>query len=609
MILHTSIENVNTQCRIFDGNDTSEAGHEAERQYRDGFLRSADLSSRVLASPDLSSVEMLEWIEDLARDVDEATEAAGSESAKLRGRRHGLVSAKYLVECEFRRSVAMRGDRELSDAEYAQEADRELTRLREHLPAFQQWLEAVRTWAARDCGSIEFIPFFFEVVKLDPVDSGSKEFEELNAEQLNDSKACAVASATKHQFRPVFGVTLDQIWNPGGLIQEIIDYNLRTAHRRQPELALAGAIAVVATIAGRKVTDASGVCPNIYLIGVGASGCGKEQARKVNKALLFTASADEMAKDSLASSAGLHTALSHHPSLLLQIDEFGRFMATLGNPGNSPHLSQIVDVLLKLYSQSDSVYSAPCYGDIRKNVRILFPNCVMYATTVPASFFNSLTREALSDGFISRLLIVEAANNDPDSQEPESLDVPDSIREAVRWWIDHVPCNEGGLPSSRKLAISPEARAAYSQLDAIVRKNRRAEETRGTQIWVRCVENARKLALINQCSLDRESTAITGEAARWGCEFALMLTSRIEQLANEHVSDGAFDARGQKIMRFVRAAGPEGRTRSELSRHVRNASKRELDETLAKLIEMEQMTMQIYQPAKGPAGQRFWSIA
>ena len=74
--------------------------------------------------------------------------------------------------------------------------------------------------------------------------------------------------------------------NPGGLLQQIIDFNLRTAHKQQPELALAGAIALMATIAGRRVEDDYGTRPNIYLVGVGASGCGKDHARKINKLLL-----------------------------------------------------------------------------------------------------------------------------------------------------------------------------------------------------------------------------------------------------------------------------------------------------------------------------------
>ncbi|WP_010585463.1 hypothetical protein [Schlesneria paludicola] len=586
---------------------------EAEKAYRVAFERSAAETLLIFKSSSLEPFDVASEIYDLEQAAKTARAQArekasvGShfgiyvdghevEAARTRGAHHGLISGIVLFELAESIACGTSPKRELADQEFDAKQAGILTFIRQHVPAFQSWVESLRDWVNADCSQPVFKDFYLV----------ETEQEAATSEPIQSSPTVA---KTKPAFKSVFGVSLDQIWNPGGLMQEIIDFNLRTAPRRQPELALGGALTFVATITGQKVRDSSGICPNIYVVGVGASGCGKEQSRRINKQLLLSVGADEMAKDSLASSSGLHSALAQRPSLILQIDEFGRFMATLGNPGNSPHLSQIVDVLLKLYSQADSVYTAPCYSDPKKNVRILFPNCVLFATTVPGSFFSSLTREALSDGFISRVLIIEVSDNDPDSQEPEFADVPEPLREAVGWWINHVPCDEGKLPAARKLVISPEAREAYTQLDSIVRANRRIEESRGTQIWVRCVENAKKLALIQQCSRDRESAAITGESARWGCELSLMLTARIEQLANDHVADGAFDARGQKVMRFIRAAGAEGRTRSELSRHIRNSSKRELDETLAKLIEMEQLTSELYQPVRGPKSIRFMAIA
>ena len=191
--------------------------------------------------------------------------------------------------------------------------------------------------------------------------------------------------------------------NPGGFLQQIIDFNLRTAIKPQPELALAGALALVATVIGRKVEDDYNTRPNINIVGIASSGAGKDHSRKVNKLALALAGGESMFQDDLASAAGLHVALNVSPSTLIQLDEFGRFMATIGNPGKHPWLYAIWTILLKLYSSSNSVYKGPVYADPKKNIVVPFPNAVLFATTVPGSFFGSLTSECLSDGSFNRL--------------------------------------------------------------------------------------------------------------------------------------------------------------------------------------------------------------
>lgn len=390
--------------------------------------------------------------------------------------------------------------------------------------------------------------------------------------------------------------------NPGGLLQMIIDFNLSTAIKPQPELALAGAIALMATITGRKVQDDYGTRPNVYLVGIAPSGSGKDHARRINKMALVSIGGEEMFQDDLASDAGLHVALNVSPSTLVQMDEFGRFLAATGNPAKAPWLYKIITVLLKLYSSSGDVYAGPSYADAKRNVRVLYPNCVLYATTVPASFFNSLTLESLSDGFFNRLLIVEASNGDPDPQVPAPFELPFSIQETIRWWHQYNPSELASVnaPAARRLMATRSANQIFSETSRTVRDRQREEESRGTQIWGRCYENGRKLSLIHQCSIDHQAAEISGESARWGCELALLLTDRIDRLAREHISDGDFDALVKKLLRYIRAAGDEGRTRTEVCRHMRAQNNRQLDDLVAKLISTEEIIGGPRQAKSGP---------
>ncbi len=418
---------------------------------------------------------------------------------------------------------------------------------------------------------------------------------------------------SKNWFKPVTEKMLEQIadeiteeaalWNPGGLLQEWIDFNLRTAHKRQPELACISAIAGFATLIGRKVQDDYGTTPNCYLIGIAASSAGKQHPMNLNKLVIATAGGGNMLQDGLASHAGLHSALVNSPSTLLQSDEMGRLMTVLGNSKQAPpHLAGIIDIWLKLFSSASTVYIAPAYADKKNNHSIQFPNFCIYGTSIPANFYGSLTKEALSDGLFNRFLIVEASDNNPPMQKPDPLMVPPSLAEVTKWWHNYKadPLADGG---PRILTTSPVAEKEFKVLNKIVDRHRLAEEKRGTQVWGRTWEYARKLALIHQCSLNHEAVEISGPSAKWACAFVLKLTQRMEQLAADHVADGAFDAIGKKLLLFIRDGGTGGRTRREVSRQVRNLPARDMDAVLAKLEENGEIEKEPYQP---PIGRPAW---
>src|SRR5690606_17034797 len=130
---------------------------------------------------------------------------------------------------------------------------------------------------------------------------------------------------------------------------------------------------------------------------------------------------------------------------LFQIDEIGRLLATLKNPGKAAHLYNIATVLMQLYSASDSLWIGDAYADTKKVKRVNQPHAVIYGTSVPESFWGSLTAENVSDGLLGRLLPFESSEGYVDPQRPQSIDPPPTLVEAVRWWLNLAP---GGNLSS-----------------------------------------------------------------------------------------------------------------------------------------------------------------
>lgn len=387
-----------------------------------------------------------------------------------------------------------------------------------------------------------------------------------------------------------------------GFIEEVIAFNLATATRPQPVLALAAAICLQAVLAARKVRDERGNRTNLYCVGVAPSGAGKDHARKVSKNILFSSGlVEHEGNEELASDAGLVTAVEAEPAVLFQIDEFGRFLRTIGDPKKAPYLFNVLTALMKLYSSADTVFRGKAYADKKRNKVVDQPCVSVYGTTVPEHFFESLTTDSLADGFVARLLVFEAPTDPPPRQRRPQGTIPESILEAARWWGDYTP--GGNLrsehPEPRVVPTTAEGGAVFDRLADLVDERLADETDAGRALWARAEEKACRLALVYACSACRESPVIDEAAASWACDLSEHLTRRMLHVCHEWVAEGQFDARQKRVLRIVRKAGGEI-GRRELSRRTQFLTQRERQEVIDNLIETQQLEQRTEQTATRP---------
>ncbi len=277
-------------------------------------------------------------------------------------------------------------------------------------------------------------------------------------------------------------------------------------------------------------------------------------------------------------------AVIKQSEILFQIDEIGRWLKTLQNPGINPHAYEIMTVLLKMFTSSNSLYVAGGYADTSKTRHIDQPHVCLFGTSVEQSFFESLTSESLTDGFIGRLLVFEAVKKRSRSEARIStFVVPASILDAVKWWKVYQPAGIMGCvsPRPRVLTDSAGATAAFHEIDEFAESV--PDGTIRAALWVRAHEKARKLALLYSVSENREATEISGDAAVWGCAVVRHLTRRMEWLANRHVADGPFGRLSQKVYGIIDNAGATGITGAALCRATRSLKPRERAEILDSL--------------------------
>lgn len=347
-----------------------------------------------------------------------------------------------------------------------------------------------------------------------------------------------------------------------GFITQVMRFNLAGAIRPQPELALAGALALLAAITGRKVAGETRLRTNLYVIGLCETGGGKDRSLQTNKELLMAA---EMARfipmEDLASGAALVNAMKHQPAILLQIDEIGKFLRATKDAGTNPHLAEVVTILMKFFSCAGSFYSGKGYADTDKKHQIVNPHCCLYGVSVPQSVLESISVENMTDGFLSRLMIFEASNNNPHAIRYPQFDEPgQDLIDELLWWDAYQPGtgNLSGIntPQPRIIFDGPGVNDLFFEAEEWYRGQRESGDP-AASLWTRAAEKARKLALLYQLSADRESCELTPDAARWGLDVVLHLTQRMIFTARDWVSDSKVGADKNKIVRQLRERGPQ----------------------------------------------------
>ncbi len=382
-----------------------------------------------------------------------------------------------------------------------------------------------------------------------------------------------------------------------GLVSEVAEFSLSTAKRRQPLLSLFGAIALLATLIGRKMQDIYGTRSNLQIITVVESGAGKDQPRGINSEILIRAQLDKLeGPEEVASDAGLFKMLSEHEVRLWQCDEFGRFLATTGNARSSPHLYAIPSALMRLYTSAGKLFRPKAYGDSKHNLTIDQPCLILYGTSTPDALYAALSADTISDGFLGRCLIVEGQEN-PQRQMIPKRPIPEDIMARVGYWGQY-RAGDGNLedrhPEPFVVPSTLEARIVFEHLANAIDRNRRSKD-RGSALWARTEEKANQLALVYACSANPEQPIIDGAAASWAAEMSYRLTARMVYLASIWVSSNEQESKQQKVLRLIKAAGKI--SQRDLSRKTQWLKSRERQEILNGMYEAG-MVRQIEQGTK-----------
>lgn len=336
-----------------------------------------------------------------------------------------------------------------------------------------------------------------------------------------------------------------------GFLGEVMDFCLETSPRPQPVFALAGAMTLLSTLMGRKVRDEENLRPNILAMIVGRSGSGKDRPRQVNREILDAIGAAEelLGSEEIQSGNGVYTTARTQPCCLLQLDEMGKMLQRI-KQSRSDALANVVSTIMKLYSAAGGPCKIGGYADPKRNFALEQPHMTVLGTTVVESFAQSLTTEALHDGFLSRVLLFSSAEfplDVPFKHRPP----PQRILDMAADWYKFQPTT-GNLisanPDPKIFVYTPAALEAVEEFRVFSWKLSR-EHT----LWTRAMEKAKKVAQMHTGATHGPGAETISERAfRWASQMVEYQTREMLWIASQWVSDSYLEAQTKRVVRWLR---------------------------------------------------------
>lgn len=279
------------------------------------------------------------------------------------------------------------------------------------------------------------------------------------------------AIVNKHRVRAedVTDVYPLELFDPPGMVGEMFRWIVKTAIKQQPELALAASFAAVATVIGRKVQSPTGLRSNVYFLGLAETGSGKEHPRScVKRVFAALGKPNRACVESVTSDSAIINAVETTPSQALLFDEFGAFMGAVSSKNAGTHEVAIPTALIKLYTSAGGTFNAKTYADADLNVVIEQPCASMFACSVEANFYKNITKEAVDDGLLNRIIIVKSTDPDPGITKNSDFTPPSDLIAKFRYWEDKPYRKDDANPQAVEVRptgiITPEKMAILREM-------------------------------------------------------------------------------------------------------------------------------------------------
>lgn len=421
----------------------------------------------------------------------------------------------------------------------------------------------------------------------------------------------------------------ETLLRPPGILKDIMDFYLDSAPSPQPMFAVATALSIVATAAARGYrvrTKKLFSYTSLYFIFLGPSGSGKDHAQRITEEILSASGLEKLLGPSgYASAAGLLSCLNDAPAHLTISDEIGRHLQSIRSGKNS-HAMDAITGLMEVFGRCHGLWKGKEVSKLnltdkqKKTIeerKVIAPCLNLIGLSTEQSFDSALDAQSIENGFINRLIVVEATEKSRkrslfDSEDEGDVDVPGNIKNALKAIRERAEehCGDIGQanldsakhrPKPVTLKMSNEANYHFGnyeeEVEEAVGQLCKRDIPYGDALVSRNIEKALRVALT--CSLARDPLAnqVGGEDAQWAIEFVRHLSKRFSHKAETVLFSSDIENVRLEILKAIKDAGQDGITFRDLNRKrcMKKLTKRTRDDVLQMMVdagEIEQVKVE-----------------
>lgn len=365
-----------------------------------------------------------------------------------------------------------------------------------------------------------------------------------------------------------------------GLVGEIARWIIKSSYSPRTEFAYACALVMVSCLVGPYCTHGTRDGKlNLYMVLVGETGAGKNEAFDVMCKLLASTEAKNCISDFPASEAALRRQLNVCPNVLIRMDEIAHKLESMNYGSNGSLLGKTI---LEMYNGARLPPKA--YADEKKSLPAVENPFVQIIAGATDKLWNVLRSSHMEDGTLNRFLFVclnenpgYSRNFDPNADIPKELkDRMDAFfrQGKVSDLIGYVPPGFG-----RKIEYCREVQNARMELDkAVWDIQQQRKEYAG--LYTRFIQNTLKIASI--LAVSTGSLVVSVENFEQARKFMKWCINNTYLKVSTKMADSNFERNSKRLLEKLAKEGGKMRVREAYkSLHL---SRREMEEIMGTLV-------------------------
>jgi hypothetical protein len=377
---------------------------------------------------------------------------------------------------------------------------------------------------------------------------------------------------------------------PTEMLRDIHEYCKTISTKSTHLTAMVGVIALASVLSNRIFRSGHNNMTVLYLVVIAISGKGKNNVKEILHTLLIEAGLSILlGAGKFTGSSALRNLLVKYPARIMVIDEFGDKLSTAQNKQNGNEADGFSS-LKDLYSDCNGIYLKQAMADSGRQPKnaekdIIKPCLSMVGISTPNQFNDALDKRSLEGGFINRLTIVDASQDQVINNLGKTQLPPEWLTSHLKQFYDLR--NQGDLghgtgtitfedianeafkdePDLTEIPFSNSASERIYELNNFVTEKSGDDELIAN-LTVRWLEQAMRMALALTMLDNPEAKEINVDMLNWCWEFVSYHGDKFIK-AHREQPQNQFEKDCNEILKAIRKACPQGLTKKQLGQNKR----------------------------------------